>query len=54
MSMDINRIKPSYYGSGIDVIEFCLRNNLTFGVLPLIIIALLLIIVSYIISDMEE
>ena len=30
MSMDINKIKPSYYGSGIDVIEFCLRNNLTF------------------------
>lgn len=25
-----NKIKPSYYGSGIDVIEFCLRNNLTF------------------------
>ena len=25
-----NRIKPTYYGSGIDVIEFCLRNNLTF------------------------
>lgn len=25
-----DKIKPSYYGSGIDVIEFCLRNNLTF------------------------
>lgn len=25
-----SKIKPSYYGSGIDVIEFCLRNNLTF------------------------
>lgn len=25
-----NKIKPSYYGNGIDVIEFCLRNNLTF------------------------
>lgn len=25
-----NKIKPSYYGTGIDVIEFCLRNNLTF------------------------
>lgn len=25
-----NKIKPTYYGSGIDVIEFCLRNNLTF------------------------
>ena len=25
-----SNIKPSYYGSGIDVIEFCLRNNLTF------------------------
>lgn len=24
------KIKPSYYGTGIDVIEFCLRNNLTF------------------------
>lgn len=24
------KIKPTYYGSGIDVIEFCLRNNLTF------------------------
>ena len=30
MPMDINKIKPSYYGTGIDVIEFCLRNNLTF------------------------
>ena len=28
--MVINKIKPSYYGTGIDVIEFCLRNNLTF------------------------
>ena len=28
--MDINKIKPTYYGTGIDVIEFCLRNNLTF------------------------
>lgn len=25
-----DKIKPSYYGTGIDVIEFCLRNNLTF------------------------
>lgn len=25
-----NKIKPTYYGTGIDVIEFCLRNNLTF------------------------
>lgn len=25
-----SKIKPSYYGTGIDVIEFCLRNNLTF------------------------
>lgn len=25
-----DKIKPNYYGSGIDVIEFCLRNNLTF------------------------
>lgn len=25
-----DKIKPSYYGAGIDVIEFCLRNNLTF------------------------
>lgn len=25
-----SKIKPNYYGSGIDVIEFCLRNNLTF------------------------
>lgn len=25
-----SKIKPSYYGSGFDVIEFCLRNNLTF------------------------
>lgn len=25
-----SNIKPSYYGTGIDVIEFCLRNNLTF------------------------
>ena len=25
---DINdKIKPTYYGTGIDVIEFCLRNN---------------------------
>ena len=30
MSMDVNKIKPNYYGTGIDVIEFCLRNNLTF------------------------
>lgn len=30
MSMDVNKIKPTYYGTGIDVIEFCLRNNLTF------------------------
>ena len=28
--MVVNKIKPSYYGTGIDVIEFCLRNNLTF------------------------
>ena len=25
-----SKIKPNYYGIGIDVIEFCLRNNLTF------------------------
>ena len=25
-----SKIKPTYYGIGIDVIEFCLRNNLTF------------------------
>lgn len=25
-----SNIKPTYYGTGIDVIEFCLRNNLTF------------------------
>lgn len=25
-----DKIKPNYYGTGIDVIEFCLRNNLTF------------------------
>lgn len=25
-----DKIKPTYYGRGIDVIEFCLRNNLTF------------------------
>ena len=25
-----SKIKPNYYGTGIDVIEFCLRNNLTF------------------------
>lgn len=25
-----SKIKPTYYGTGIDVIEFCLRNNLTF------------------------
>ena len=25
-----SKIKPKYYGTGIDVIEFCLRNNLTF------------------------
>lgn len=25
-----DKIKPTYYGTGIDVIEFCLRNNLTF------------------------
>ena len=30
MPMDVNKIKPSYYGTGLDVIEFCLRNNLTF------------------------
>ena len=30
MPMDVNKIKPSYYCTGIDVIEFCLRNNLTF------------------------
>ena len=30
MSMDLNKIKPTYYGTAIDVIEFCLRNNLTF------------------------
>lgn len=28
--------------------------SITFGILPLIIIAMLLIIVSYIIADMEE
>lgn len=25
-----SKINPTYYGTGIDVIEFCLRNNLTF------------------------
>lgn len=25
-----DKIKPTYYGTGIDVIEFCLRNNLDF------------------------
>lgn len=28
--LSTNKIKPTYYGTGIDVIEFCLRNNLTF------------------------
>ena len=30
LGLNNDKIKPSYYGSGIDVIEFCLRNNLTF------------------------
>ena len=30
INANTNKIKPTYYGSGIDVIEFCLRNNLTF------------------------
>lgn len=25
-----NKIKPTYYGTGIDVIEFCQKNNLDF------------------------
>ena len=28
--VNTDKIKPNYYGTGIDVIEFCLRNNLTF------------------------
>lgn len=30
LNVNTNKIKPTYYGTGIDVIEFCLRNNLTF------------------------